>query len=140
MRRVIMALSVLGIWVSVRALQIHYSTEIPPCSVNDVWDCGTVNHSRYAVLFGVPVAAIGIAGYLWLAITAALRRTRILTVSAIAGLAFALYLAYIEKNVLGVWCQFCVASLAIISLITILSLVQLAQSSPGESSFAKPGT
>jgi vitamin-K-epoxide reductase (warfarin-sensitive) len=135
MRRVIMALAVLGIWVSLRALQIHYSTESQPCSINDVWDCGIVNHSRYAVLSGVPVAAIGMAGYLWLAAMAALRKTRIVAVSALAGLAFALYLAYIEKYVLGVWCQFCVASLAIITLIAVLSVVQLVQS-PRES--AKP--
>jgi hypothetical protein len=34
-----------------------------PCSINDMWDCGIVNHSPYAVLYGLPVAIIGIMGY-----------------------------------------------------------------------------
>jgi uncharacterized membrane protein len=38
-----------------------------------------------------------------------------------AGLAFALYLTYIEGRVLGVWCILCLTSLALIATNTILS-------------------
>ena len=44
------------------ALHVHYSTETEPCSINEKWDCGIVNHSPYAVIGPVPVAAIGLAG------------------------------------------------------------------------------
>jgi uncharacterized membrane protein len=47
---------------------------------------------------------------------------RLLLVPAIAGLAFSLYLANIEKNILGVWCIYCVISLGIISLMSLLTL------------------
>ena len=40
---------------------------------------------------------------------------------ALAGLAFALYLTYIEAYVLGVWCILCLGSLATILGITVLS-------------------
>ena len=102
MRCVIILLAVAGIIVSVLALRVHYSTETQPCRLNDKWDCGVVNHSPYAELRGVPVAAVGIAGYLLLAILALLRRRGLLLVSALIGMAFALYLTNIEAHVLEV--------------------------------------
>ena len=66
MRFVLAVLAVIGIAVSTLALREHYRTDTSPCSINEKWDCGIVNHSPYAVLWGVPVATIGIAGYLLL--------------------------------------------------------------------------
>ena len=64
-RYVIVLLAVLGIVVSSLALKVHYDDPgKEPCSINDKWDCGTVNHSEYAMIHGIPVAAIGMAGYL----------------------------------------------------------------------------
>jgi uncharacterized membrane protein len=40
-----------------------------------------------------------------------------------AGLAFALYLTYIEGRVLGVWCILCLSSLALIATTTVLAAV-----------------
>jgi len=59
MRTIIACLSLAGVLVSSLALQVHYSTATEPCSINERWDCGIVNHSSYAVIFDVPVAAIG---------------------------------------------------------------------------------
>src|SRR5579875_950150 len=72
MRYVLVILAVAGIVVSSLALQAHYSTRYLelPCDINSVWSCGLVNHSRYAVVLGVPVALIGILGYAVLAATA----------------------------------------------------------------------
>jgi uncharacterized membrane protein len=129
MKYAIVLLALAGVWVSARALQIHYSTASQPCSINDVWDCGVVNHSKYSVLFGVPVALIGIVGYGALVVTAALKAFRLMAAGALAGVGFAVYLAYIEKNVLGAWCQYCVASLIIITIIAVLALMQLTRGS-----------
>jgi len=59
MRWVLIVLAVVGIAVSSLALREHYRTDASPCSINERWDCGIVNHSPYAMLFGVPVAVIG---------------------------------------------------------------------------------
>ncbi len=125
MRYLITFLSLAGVLVAALALQTHYSTATEPCSINDRWDCGIVNHSSYAVLFHVPVAAIGIAGYLLLGVSALARRRILLLVAALIGLAFALHLSSIERNVLGVWCLYCVISQGIIALITLLSAAWL---------------
>src|SRR5712692_4619641 len=123
MRYVLILLAVLGIVVSALALREHYRTEgDSPCSINERWDCGIVNHSPYAMLFGIPVAVVGIAGYLLLGVLAFRKAYRVMLVAALAGLGFALYLAHIESTVLGVWCIYCVISLGVISLLSLLVL------------------
>ena len=115
--------AVLGIIVSSLALKVHYDDPgKEPCSINDKWDCGVVNHSPFAMIAGIPVATLGIAGYLLMAALAFRRWYRLLLVPTFAGLAFSLYLANIEANVLGVWCVYCVISLGVISLMSLLTL------------------
>ena len=122
MRYLIALLALAGLVVAYMALRIHYSTETQPCSINEKWDCGIVNHSPFAEIAHVPVAAIGMGGYLVLAGLALMRRRLLLAVAALIGLAFSLYLTHIEKDVLQVWCLYCVTSLGIISAITLVSL------------------
>jgi len=125
MRWLIAFLALAGMVAAALALREHYRTEASPCSINEKWDCGTVNKSRFAVIKGVPVADIGIAGYLLLAGLAIGRRWRLLAAAAVPALAFSLYLAHIEKDILEVWCIYCVISLGIITVITVLSLIAL---------------
>jgi vitamin-K-epoxide reductase (warfarin-sensitive) len=123
MRYLLLILAILGVVVSSLALREHYREYgDSPCSINEHWDCGVVNHSRYAMLGPIPVAAVGIIGYVFMALLAVLRAYRLLLVPTFAGLAFSLYLANIEKTVLGVWCIYCVISLGIICLLSVLDL------------------
>ena len=123
MRFLIAFLALAGAVVSTLALHVHYSTETEPCSINEKWDCGIVNHSPYAMIGPVPVAAIGIAGYVVLGVLALVRRRTLLAVLACAALGFSLYLTGIERNVLEVYCLYCVASLGIITLLTAVSIL-----------------
>ena len=123
MKYLLIILAVLGITVSSLALREHYREYgDSPCSINEHWDCGVVNHSPYAMVGPIPVAVLGIAGYILMAALAFRRSYRLLLVPTFAGLSFSLYLANIEKNILGVWCIYCVISLGIISLMSLLTL------------------
>jgi len=123
MKYLLLILAILGIIVSSLALREHYREYgDSPCSINEHWDCGVVNHSQFAMLGPVPVAAVGILGYILMAVLAFLRSYRVLLVPTLAGLMFSLYLAHIEKDILGVWCIYCVMSLGIISLMSLFNL------------------
>ncbi len=122
MQYLIVFLALAGAVVSVLALRVHYSTGTEPCSINERWDCGIVNHSPFALIGNVPVAAIGIVGYLVLAGMALARQRFLLFLAVLVGLGFALRLTFIEEYVLQVWCLYCVISQAIIAVITLLSL------------------
>jgi uncharacterized membrane protein len=50
-----------------------------------------------------------------------------LLLAAAAGLAFALYLTYIEGRVLDAWCILCLASLGLIAAIALLAGVAKAR-------------
>jgi vitamin-K-epoxide reductase (warfarin-sensitive) len=123
MRYAFVFLAVVGIVASSLALREHYRTEgFAPCDINAKWDCGIVNQSPYAMLGGIPVAVIGIGGYLLMAVLALKRAYRLLLGAAVIGLGFSLYLAHIERDILGVWCVYCVISLGTITLMSVLAL------------------
>jgi vitamin-K-epoxide reductase (warfarin-sensitive) len=125
MRFVIVFLALAGVLVSALALHVHYSNDVQPCDINARWDCGIVNHSRYAVFHGIPVAVFGIAGYAAIGVLALFRRRMLTVILALAGLAYAVYLSNIEAHILGVWCLYCVSSQVIIALITLLAIATL---------------
>jgi len=120
MRWILVVLAVAGIVVSALALREHYRTDASPCSINERWDCGIVNHSPYAMFHGIPVAVIGMAGYLLLGVLACARAYPWMLPFVTVAFTFAVHLADVEAMVLGVWCIYCVISLGIISLITLL--------------------
>ena len=123
MKYLLLILAVLGLVASTLALREHYRTYgDSPCSINERWDCGVVNHSQYAMLGPVPVAAVGMFGYGIMAGLILMGSYRLLIVPTVAGFAFSLYLAHIEKDILGVWCVYCVISLGIISVLSLLNL------------------
>ncbi len=119
MRWVMVILAILGIIVSGLALREHYNTGVSPCDINEKWDCGVVNHSPFALFYGVPVAIIGMAGYLLLALLAYKRAYAWMVPFVTGAFTFAVHLADIEKYMLGVWCIYCVISLGIITLLTL---------------------
>ncbi|MFZ1129387.1 MAG: vitamin K epoxide reductase family protein [Terriglobales bacterium] len=122
-------LAVCGIAVSSVSLKHHYATsKTEYCDIGKSFDCDIVNRSEYSAIEGIPVALIGMLGYAALAGLATVYRERretpaLLFGGAAAGLAFALYLTYIEGHVLGVWCVLCLSSLALMATTTILAAV-----------------
>lgn len=122
MRYLIALLALAGVVVSTLALRVHYTTDVEPCSFNEKWDCGMVNRSPFAEIAHVPVAAIGIVGYVALIGLALARRRRLLAIASIIGMGFALYLSHVERDIIMVWCLYCVISQGLIALITLLSL------------------
>ena len=95
-------------------------------------ECERVQTSKWAVLFGVPVAAYGVAGYLVLLLIAMAglseRRaadsapTKWLVILSGAGVAFSLYLTGLELFVIHAICRWCVASAVVITAIFVTGL------------------
>ena len=120
MKYILILLALAGIVLSSLALREHYNDGPAPCYINDRWDCGVVNHSPYALLYGVPVAVIGIAGYALLGLLAFRRSYRMMMLAVLPALAFSFYLAHVEKDILRVWCIYCVGSLGVIVTMALL--------------------
>lgn len=120
-------LALAGIAVSGVSLQRHYAKSATQfCDFGARFNCDIVNRSEYSSVMGIPVAGIGVAGYGLLFALATFYRSRLQTplrllLAALAGLAFALYLTYIEGYVLDTWCILCLSSLALVALIAVLA-------------------
>jgi uncharacterized membrane protein len=120
----VIILSLIGLADSGYAIHQHYAPAgESACNVSATVNCDTVNQSEYSELFGIPVAAIGAAGYLiFIALSAMLLygfRFNGLTLlallgSVLFGLAYSLYLTYVEIYVLGAVCPMCIISLTLL--------------------------
>jgi vitamin-K-epoxide reductase (warfarin-sensitive) len=128
--------AVAGIAVSSVSLHHHFGTSKTSfCDFGQAFNCDLVNRSRYSTVVGVPVALIGVLGYLLIFALGTIYRSKaetpvLLAIASLLGLAFSLYLTYIEKFVLTAWCILCISSLALITIEAVLSSV-LAQRSMG---------
>ena len=128
---VIAVLALAGIAVSSLALQNHYAKSSSSyCDLGESFNCDIVNRSTYSVVLGLPVGLIGIIGYALLLALSTLYRAKaetpaMLLIATLGGLAFALYLTYVEAFVLAVWCLLCLSSLVLILSITLLSSVMV---------------
>jgi vitamin-K-epoxide reductase (warfarin-sensitive) len=139
LRLLIVLLAIGGVVDSVLALRIHMQdpNAAPPCAVTENFDCGAVNHSRYAVFPArgfdedpnskghIPVAAIGIAGYLLIGVLALFKMDFLTFEAAQIGLFCALLLTFLEKYVLEKWCIYCIWSQGIVAAIFVLSAINL---------------
>lgn len=124
---IVALLALVGLIVSAISLQRHYAKSASKfCEFGEKFNCDIVNRSEYSTLMGIPVAAIGIAGYAFLLALATACRSRSQTptrlfIAALLGLAFALYLTYVEGFVLDTWCILCLSSLTMIAGIAIVA-------------------
>ena len=124
---VIAFMAVLGIVVSAVSLDHHFrKSKTSYCDFGQSFNCDIVNRSEYSTIAGIPVALIGILGYVGMLAFATFYREKaetpgILLAGSLGGLGFALYLTYVEKFILGVWCILCLTSLAAILTIAVLS-------------------
>jgi vitamin-K-epoxide reductase (warfarin-sensitive) len=137
MRFLIALLAIAGLVVSVLALKVHNMDPslAPPCAVSEHWDCGAVNHSRFAVFpprsfdedpkakGHIPVAIVGIAGYGIIALLALFGRLWIVLHLAEFGFMCACFLSYLEAFVMEKWCIYCVWSQGLITAILIATAI-----------------
>ncbi len=121
------------------ALRVHYQdpSQAPPCAVTENFDCGAVNHSRFAVFpprtfdedpkagKHIPVALIGILGYALMAGFALWGRLWIVLELAQIGFFCAALLTYLEAYVLEKWCIYCLWSQAIVTAILLVTAATL---------------
>ena len=122
-------LALAGVVVSMVSLERHYAKSATGfCDFNQKFNCDIVNRSEYSEVEGIPVAAVGVLGYAALFLLSTLWKSRPetpnrLLAGSIAGFCFALYLTYVEAELLRTWCILCMVSQALIFLITLLAAI-----------------
>jgi uncharacterized membrane protein len=130
--RISMILVVIGLAVSIY-MTIYKATSNDALCLGS-GDCSTVNASRYSEVYGIPVASVGIAGYLAILLVLWYERRdkffekngpMLIFGMALTGFLFTLYLIYVEIAILKALCPFCLTSQAAMTIIFIISIVRL---------------
>jgi uncharacterized membrane protein len=121
LRRVMLVLAVIGLAVATYLTIIHYADIKPACTAGQ--SCIKVQSSVWSELAGVPVALLGLIGYIL--ITASLlapdrEETRLATLGlTLVGFAFSGYLTYRELFSIHAICEWCASSAVILTLLFI---------------------
>ncbi len=132
--RVSIGLAALGALVSIY-MTIFKITENPGMCLGN-GGCSIVNNSIYAQVYGIPVAVIGVGGYLAILVSLLLRgRSAFFQTNgimivfglALVGFLFTLYLIYVEVALIHALCPFCVTSQVTMTILFVISLVALAR-------------
>ncbi len=117
-------LTVIGLGVASYLTYVHYAGIKPVCTAGG--SCAKVQSSIYSELAGVPVALIGLIGYV--AILASLlapenETTRFATATfTVVGFGFSAYLTYRELFSIHAICEWCASSAVIMTVLMCLAI------------------
>lgn len=123
--RLIGLLCLVGLGVAGYLTYVHYAGIAPVCSTGG---CERVQASDYAEVAGVPVALLGLVGYLGIGASLLLRGELGRTTTAalaIIGFGFSAYLTYLELFVIDAICQWCVGSAALMTLLAVTAVTRM---------------
>jgi uncharacterized membrane protein len=125
LRTTLIVLAALGVALAGYLTYLHYSGTTPPCSIKGN-PCSQVQKSRYSELAGVPVALIGLIGYIVILgslLAPESERARFATMAlTLGGLGFSGYLTYREVFTLHKICEWCVGSAVLMTIMMGLSV------------------
>lgn len=126
MRSVMFVLAGVGFAIAGYLTVIHYAGIAPLCAAGH--GCETVQSSRWALLAGIPVALLGLVGYVAILGSLLLRgeAARLATATlTLVGLGFSGYLTYLELVRIHAICQWCVGSAVVMTALAALAVVRL---------------
>lgn len=133
LRIAVAALALVGAGIAGYLTYTRYAHVTIACTTGG---CETVQSSDYAEIVGIPVAVLGLAGYLGIFATTLFpgELARVAGAGlALGGLAFSVYLIFVQVFAIGAFCQWCLASDVVMALLAAATLARLrgGQPAPG---------
>ena len=135
LRAVVLALSLVGATVAGYILAARLGGSELYCSTGG---CETVQSSKYAEVFGIPVAALGLGAYVVVAgsLLAGAAGRVLAAAVAVAGVVFSAYLLVVQLAVIEAVCSWCLLNDLIATLVAGAVLLRLRYAAPGGSASA----
>jgi uncharacterized membrane protein len=113
-----LVLAVLGVGVAGYLVYVHYANIDPVCNI--AHGCHKVQTSSYSKLAGIPVALLGLIGYVVILGALLVRgetARMVAALTALVGFGFSMYLTYRELFTIDAICQWCVLSAIVMTLL-----------------------
>ena len=119
LRRVMIGLALLGVGVAGYLVYVHYAGIKPACTAGA--SCTKVQTSEWSKLAGVPVALIGLIGYIAILTSLLIperEESRLATLGlTVIGVGFSGYLTYRELFSIHAVCEWCASSAVIMAIL-----------------------
>ena len=131
LRIAIGVISLIGIGIGAYLTYVHYAGINVVCAFHG--GCEKVQTSSYSKLDGVPVATLGLAGYIAILLTLWIRGEAGRAAGfglALVGFLFSMYLTYRELFTIKAICQWCVASAVLMTVLAILTAIRVLRTEP----------
>lgn len=125
LRTACLVVATLGLGVAIYLTYAHYAGIDPACGI--AHGCATVQASDWADFAGIPVALLGVFGYVLIFASLLLpgETARLASVGlAWIGFGFSLYLTWVELEKIDAICQWCVASATCMTALAVLTTVR----------------
>ena len=133
LRRAEVVVAVVGVGVSAYLTWVHYHPAALVCTRGG--GCETVQRSHYAVLLGMPVAVLGLAGWvlvLALVVWDSPGARLALAAIALAALAFAIYLVVLQLGVIHAVCVWCMVNdVLLVPVLAALAIARMLREAGG---------
>jgi uncharacterized membrane protein len=126
LRLVAIVVSVAGLAVAAYLTYVHYEGIKPVCGLGG--DCEKVQSSEWADLAGIPVAVLGLIGYVAILASLLVRGENALMAGALlalAGFGFSAYLTYRELFSIDAICPWCVTSAVLMTVLAVVTVTRL---------------
>jgi uncharacterized membrane protein len=128
-----LVLAVVGVGVATYLTYVHYAGIKPACTAGE--SCVKVQTSQWSKLDGVPVALIGLIGYVVILSTLLLRdreETRLATLGlTLIGFGFSAYLTYRELFSIHAVCEWCASSAVIMTILLCCAVARYVRTPSG---------
>jgi uncharacterized membrane protein len=133
-------LTTIGLGVASYLTYVHYADINPVCTSSS---CLKVQTSVYSKLAGVPVAVLGLIGYVGILGSLLIPETetsRLATLMfTLAGFGFSAYLTYRELFSIHAVCEWCASSAGIMTILMCLSVWRFLRGEPSAYQSSLPG-
>lgn len=129
----IAAICVAGMAIAGYLVWVHYSGHSLLCLTNG--GCEIVQASSYATFVGIPVAVLGLAGYIAIFGSLFIRGEvgrAVTAMLALCGFGFSAYLTYLELFTIEAICQWCVMSAVLMTVLMVLTMLRFWRYTPEE--------
>ena len=134
LKQVTIALTVLGLLVSIYMTIFKLTNNENMCIGSH--GCSIVNASGYSSIHGIPVAVVGILGYLSILTVFYFERkpgflqtngSMVQFTLTLTGFLFTVWLVFVEVALIKAYCPFCITSQISMTLIFILTVIRVIQ-------------
>lgn len=126
LRAAMVVVTVLGVLLTIYLVYVHYSGAKPACTAGQA--CLKVQTSQWSKLAGVPVALIGLLGYIAILVSLLAPDrdpTRLATLGmTMVGFGFSAYLTYRELFTIHLVCEECATSAVFMTLLFIAAAIR----------------